>query len=542
MKRLLRATPLFALLSVSCGDRPEFWDAPFATGATPSQTAGLTGSVAVLDPSLNRVTLLTSERPLELASRQFAVGRGVVNMRTSVDRSRLFVLSRGVVPRFSQSDEGPKLIVIDGSPDPRVLRVYDEFKDPYDKVDLDPLGRWLVVRGSEGVVSNPNELILADLHDLDRTPHFKTLSSSGGKPAALTFTSALSAGKAAPRRLLVVTRESDIAILDLSESALADGTRQDVTVAMPRRTNDVVASPLKVAFHDATADQPYAWLAVQLKNDSNVLLLQLGEPTSPDQPFSVTPSLADVGGEPTTIDFVMTDGGLRLAALVPSKLVGNARVPTAVLVDPATTTTDDVVLPYPFSGIARITDAVDLGSESDVALLYGNTPTIAFWALGRTTGTPYRSLDTYQIGVPVGDVIDVPGDEFADYKVLRGASEGGPAQFYVLDLASRQSFPMDAQTNLTLDVAPDGRRLWGYVRGSSEFARLTFDDLHPVSLYTQKRVHAVYDIETRNGRRSLVALHMESGLHGLAATLFDALAPDSTKTRFVTGLSLGGRP
>jgi hypothetical protein len=528
-----------ALLGLGCGERPAYWDAEF-TPSDLTQPVGLTGSVAVLDPSLNRVMMLTSPRPLALESRQFGVGRNVVSVQTSADKSRLFVLSRGIVPRFKASDEGPKLVVLDGGASPSTLKTYEQFADPFDRLDVDPLGRWLVVRGSAGVVTNPNELILIDLQDLSAAPRPKTLSSFGGKPQQLTFTGELNLPGVGARRLLIVSRETDIAIVDLD-----DLERDEITVQLPATAAGGVGKPLKIVYHDATPDEQNPRLAVQVGGDSSVLLLELSGSSAAGQLFSVQPSLAEVGGVPANIEFVKTDGGLRLAALVPSKLGSNK--PAAVLVDPATSRTDDVPLPYAYNGIARITASVSTADGADVALLYGNAKTIAFWALGRTTGTPYRSLDAYEVDVPVSAVLDVPGDAFSDHKILKGTSGSTSArtQFYVLDLRRRLSFPMDALTDLTLEVAPDGERLWGYRAGTSQFARLTFDDLHPISLYTQRVVRGVYDIETANGRRSLVALHMPAaggGERGIGATLFDALSPDTTRARFVTGLAFGGRP
>ena len=542
---LRTAIAIAALFCGACGDRPGFWDAPFSAGPsdTTTRSVGLTGSVAVLDPALNRVTMLTSARPLELESHQFGVGRGVASIQTSHDRSRLFVLSRGIVPRFKVTDEGPKLVVLDGGTAPSVLRTYSEFSDPFDQVDVDPLGRWLVVRGTEGVVTNPNELILIDLQNLDAPPVPKTLSSLGGKPSTLTFTSELNVPGLGPRRLLVVSRETDIALIDLE-----DPSRNEITVQLPDTAAGQVGRPVKVVFHDATETQPNPWLAIQIANDGGVFLLEIAPSDSAEQPIAVNPSIAEVGGVPATIDFVMTDGGLRLAALLQSKVVAGVSQPTAVLVDPATSLTDDVRLPSAYTGIARITDAVaPTATGTDVALLYGSAPTIAFWALGRTTGTPYRSIDAYDIDVPVNSVIDVPGETFFDHKILKGigGSGGSQAQFYVLDLGQRLSFPMEALSDLTLDVAPDGQRLWGYRSGTNQFARLTFDDLHPISLYTERMIRAVYDIATASGERSLVALHMGTATAqevGLGATLFDALAPDTTRTRFVSGLSFGGQP
>ena len=90
---------------------------------------------------------------------------------------------------------------------------------PDDKLEIDPAGGWLIVHGSEGLVSNPNELILIDLQEPDpaRAKRSKTLDSYGGKPKRFVFTSELMMPDGGRRRLLVVQREKDLAILDLSD-------------------------------------------------------------------------------------------------------------------------------------------------------------------------------------------------------------------------------------------------------------------------------------------------------------------------------------
>jgi hypothetical protein len=524
-----------ALLSVACGDRPAAWDQTYQPG-TDAQgkrlVAGLTGSVAVLDPQLNELLMLTSPEPLALASSRLPVGRDVVKFETSPSRDRLFVLSRGVTPRFRESDEPPQLRVFDGGVSPRQLERY-ELADPYEQLEVDPLGEWLIVHGSEGLVSNPNELILVKLGEGQAALPSKTLDSYGGKPLKFTFTSELSVPGASPRRLLVVQRERDLAIIDL-----ADLDAPEITVGLPTKASGGYA-PAAVAFHDAIDGEVGPMLAVQLQGGNDVYLLTVGAATGAEHAFSLDANLVDVGGVPSTIDFVQTQkgGGLRLAALVPSKR-------SAMLIEPASGKVQEVQLPAPFDKIRRITDDVSEGSGQDIALLYGQTNTIAFWQLGTTTGTPYRSIDAYDIGISVGNVLDIPGATFADRKILSGASSAATGQFYVLDLTQRKSFPLDVLRSLTLNLSPDGERLWAFEPGASGFAQLTFDPLQPSSLYTERTIDYVHDFATRRGEeRSALALHMVPGVSGgytLAATLFDGLEPSTAKTRFVGNLELGG--
>lgn len=535
MKRWMASAPVIGacvvLLGTGCGDRPEGWNTGFRTGNDAlgkRRVAGLEGSVAVLDPALNQVLMLTSPEPRKLSARRLPVGRGVVQFVTSPERDRLFVLSRGVQPQLREDDEAPQLRVFDGGTEPTQLASY-ELQDPYEQLEIDQDGEWLIVHGSEGLVSNPNELILVNLEQ--QTMLSKTLDSYGGKPIRFTFTQELSVPGAPARRLLVVQREKDLAIIDLLRP-----TDPEITVGLPELATGGYASPSSVVFHDAVPDQTPAILAVQLDGDSNVYLLSVGAGDGREHALSLDANLVDVGGKPSTIDFVETEksGGLRLAALVPSKTA-------AMLVDPLSGTVQEVKLPQPFDKIRRIDDAVSRSSGEDVALLYGHTNTIAFWHLGITTGTPYRSVDAYDISIRVDGVLDIPGDAFPDRKILAGSATGSTRQFYVLDLSERKSFPLDVLEDLTLNLAPDGQRLWAYDQGSTRLAQLTFDPLQPTSLYTQEPIEFVHDFSTQAGdARSALSLHVLEADRGstLAATLFDGLEPSSARTTFYDALEL----
>lgn len=530
------------LACVACGGRPDAWDVPYDAGSsevgksergTSLQVAGLTGSMAVLDPALHEVLLLTSPRVRELDTTRLPVGRDVVEFKPSHQRDRLFVLSRGITPRYRASDEPPQLRIFDGGTEPHELAKY-VLQDPYEQLEIDERDEWIIVHGSGGLVSNPNELILIRPGVDKEVPPPKALDSHGGKPLGFEFTAPLSVPGGEPRRLLVVQRERDLAIIDLE-----DLSAPEITVGLPKRADGNYAKPGEVVFHDGVPGEIGAMLAVQLQNDSNVFILTLGAPTDSAHAFSLEANLVDVGGVPSKLDFVQTskDGGLRLAALVPDKKA-------AKLIDPASSTVLDVPLPAPFRNLQRITDAVSESSGQDVALLYGqDTNVIAFWQLGTTTGTPYRSIDAYEIGINVGAVRDIPGEDFADRKILAGIGGGAAQQFYVLDLTERKSFPLDVLKNLTLNLAPDGQRLWAFSPHDNGFAQLTFDPLQPASLYTQEPIDYVNDFATADGDgRSAVALHFLSsrGNQSLAATLFDGVEPNTAQTKFVSHLEWEG--
>jgi hypothetical protein len=531
------------LLGAGCGGRPAAFDEPFDPGqhdvkdpTDPSgklQVRGLTGSVALLDPGLNQVLMFTSPKPLALETTRLPVGRDVVQFQSSRGRDKLFVLSRGVTPRYKDSDEPPQLRVFDGGPQPKELAKV-ELQDPYNELDVDPEGEWLLIHGSGGLVSNPNELLLVHLGQGDAEPTLtsKTLGSYGGKPLRFKFTGELTIPDGAKRRLLVVEREKDLANIDLAQP-----DDPEITVALPQNNQ-----PLDVVYHAGIDGEVNSLLGVQLEGDTNVDLLTINAPESADHAFSVHPNLVDVGGMPSQLDFVQTrkDGGLRLAALVPQKQ-------SAKLIDPSSGVAQDVPLHASFTKIRRITNDVSEQSGEDIALLYGEaTNTIAFWRLGVTTGTPYHSIDAYDIGIKVAQVFDIPNeqsDKFADHKILSGTSTGSLQQFYVLDLTAQKSFPLDVLTNLTLNLSPNGEQLWAFGKDRG-FAQLTFDPLQPASLYTEEPIAFVHDIATARGgdERTAMVLHIlaSNGHSTVAATLFDGHDPSTAKTRFYSELELEG--
>lgn len=520
------------LLSVAaCGGRPDHWDAKVEL---PLTSVGLTGSVALIDPPLDRALMITAAGDGGLGSRPLRVGKNVVATATSPDRSRLFVLSKGVQPRRSPKDELPSLTVIDGGTKPRVLARYT-LTDPLQGLAIDPEGRWAVVYDAGGIVVNPNELIFVDLADPEAEPVSKTIRSFGGRPERLTFTAELSVPNGAPRRFLIAETGQDVALIDLS-----DLTRDEITVILPQTPYGKPGKPLEVAYHDGEPDDPTdARIAVRLANDSNVVLVELAPPPiGEDKPFKATINVAEVGGVPSAIDFVQIEGGeLRLAALVPSQHM-------AALIHPATAEPELVELDQPYSRMTRVTEDVAIAAQADIALLWSEqNPGIAFWQLGKTGSKPFRSVDPYDIGISVSSVKNVPGEKFSHLKILESTSA---SEFYVLDLDQRQSFPMITNAaGFTLTVSPDGERAWALRPGTPQFASIRLTDLHPTSVEVERDVVAVFDIARTDGAgRASIALHAaddgDDGHAGVGATVLDALDPDTADSRFFGGLMLGG--
>jgi hypothetical protein len=454
-----------ALLAAACGGRPDHWDAPVDS----VDSVSLSGSAALLDRPLDRVVMLTSPGDGQLATRAIPVGKKIVKAEASRDRQTLFVLANGVQPRRSPDDERPSLSVIAGGTDPRLLARY-ELTDPLTGLAVDPEGKWAVVYDAGGVVVNPNELIFVDLSDPKSTPYSKTIRSFGGRPERLTFTAELSVPNGGPRRFVIVETQQDVTLIDLS-----DLTRDEVTIRMPETAGKRIGMPAEVAYHDGDpADLADARIAVRFSNDTNVLLAELGQPAPGEiKPFQITVNLADVGAVPSAIDFVQTDGGLRLAALVPD-------LRRAALLDPSTTVIETIQFGQRYDRMTRVTKDVAVTTQSDIALLWSGSTGIAFWSLGKTSGTPFRSVDAYEIGISVGAVKNVPGEKFSHLKILESQSS---TEFYVLDLNKRQSFPMIANAaGFTVTVSPDGERAWALRPASAELASIRLSDLHPTSV------------------------------------------------------------
>ncbi len=514
----LGALAATGVLSAACEPRSEKWDAP----ADEVQTVGLSGSVALMDSQLDRVLFLTSPGAKELESKALPVGLGVLSVESSPGGERLFVLSAGVQPRVEEDDERPQLIVFDGSTEPKEEKRF-KLDDPMQKLAIDPEGEWVIAYQGDAEVTNANELVFLPLNGDSTDPISKTIRSFGGAPEELLFTEELTVPGGNPRRFVVVRTDRDITMVDLS-----DLSAQEVTVPMPEDDNDNPLRPLQVVFDEGDPEEvDDSRLAVRLESSSDVVLLELGPSLDQEKDFAVVPNIVDVGGVPSTIDFVRTDGGLRLAALVPGR-------EQATLVDPKSTAAEIVDLGHGFDRMTRITSLVDETPDGgDVALLWGRSTQIAFWSLGSTSSTPYRSVDSTELGSPITQVLDVP-EPNQHLKVLLTSGNS----FFVLDLRKRESFPLDTRgSGFSVQVSRDGQRLWVTRPGSEDFSMVELSNLHPDALHVEPGVDNLFDIERKGGGRSLVAFH---NVGGWAATVLDAETPDPVKTAYFPALELEG--
>lgn len=528
---LMTSSGVVAAGLVACGER----DSGYEAAASNLRPTALVGAVALHDSALSRVLFVTSPGPvdddddkLELSVDVAETGHDVAAIVASVDGKRLFVLSQGDFPRTVDDDEPPRLRVFDGGADvdegERLVRTF-ELEDPMQALHLDPRGEWVAAYDGAAGVTNPNQLVLLSLEgdDEEGTPLSRTIRSFGGAPVEVIFTDPLTVPVGQPRRFLVVRTDRDITLLDLS-----DIEAPEVTIPLPKDEDGTAYPPEQIVFDDGDPDDPTdARLGVRLGSSSDVMLIDLGDPGDSGFDFNVVSNIVDVGGTPSSIEFVRTDGGLRLAALVPG-------TKSAVLVDPESNLSEIVELPSAFSEMRRITtDVAEAPEDGDVALLWGNDTSIGFWSLGETSATPYRSVQTAELSFTVGRVDDVPAPN-QHLKVLSSDSK----DVYVLDLNKRQSFPLLTSFGAPqISVSEDGERLWIYPRSANNFSAVTLGDLSPRELFVEPGVSFVADIERADGGRAAVVLHDDATW---AATLLDAEEPDSRRTAYYPALQLEG--
>lgn len=330
------------------------------------------------------------------------------------------------------------------------------------ELSLDPEGRYLVAFAlsdeQEGAfVQNPNESIIVGLEDPEQEPRPFSIRSFGGSPRAVSFTGPLTLPSGRNTRFLVVRTDRDLALIDLM-----DLDKEEITIQLPTDDEGSPFAPLEVVSDGGDEDDnDDSRFAIRLAQSADVVLLQLAEPAEEGKEFSVNVNIAHVGGEPSAIDFARTDGGLRLAALIPSRS-------RATLVHPETTLVEVVELGAPYTSMKRITESgAALPEGGDVALLTGSANKFAFWSLGSTSGTPYRSVDTTEIDLAVSQIIDVP-EPNEHLKVLVGKDT---PTFYILDLARREAAPFRAQSSgFQVRASSDGFSLWVSSPGEEKFS------------------------------------------------------------------------
>ena len=511
-------------LAAGCGEREAVWD----TSLGNAPILALRGAAVVVDDSAERALVLQAEADLSLSASSVPLGRNIPTGGAAVtpDQDRLVVLSRGDVPRRTAKDQGPALHVLGG--DPPALQQRYALSDPLSSLTLDPLNRYAVVSASGGdtsFVSNPNELIITDLTRAPAAdnPVALTLRSFGGRPQRLDFTAPLEL-PSGTQRLLVAQTDRDVAILDL-----ADPTRFEITVRLTSGTTRLEPAGLAVSDGEPGKNDD-ARLAIRLARDPDVVLVDLLPPTdeaaASGAPFRPVPNIVGVGGVATDIAFVRTDGGLRLAALVPSTR-------SLVLIEPTTGTTSALALSSAFNRITLVTDEAQVTDET--ALLWStNQAAIGLLSLEKTSGKPYKSVEELPLQEPIGAVLSVPAP-FSHRKILVSTSR---SSFYVLDLLARSIAPLSS-SGAFVEVSPDGQRAWAFNPSRKDLAAIDLASAHPQNLLLPYNIAAIADVSRRGGGRALIAFHRVAGL---SATLFDAAAPSLLTSREAAALAVEALP
>lgn len=519
---------LCALLNSACAERKELWSE--AVSNTPVVAKGLSGSAAVIDYNAQRALLFPVEANLELSPMAIGIGRGFAAAEKTSDSERLLILCRGDVPRRSADDQGPALYVIEGGTQPKSGPSY-AFSDPLSGLVVDPESQFAVAYPSADDVSfvtNPNELVLVSLKEApsEKNPLPITLRSFGGRPKGFLFTPELElpGGK---KRLLAINTDRDVALVDLSAPEKPEITVKLTTGTEPLTPEDLVVSD------GETGNADDARIAVRIAGDSNVIVMDLlptpetQAGTSPHA-FLPVPNIVYVGGTPSDIAFVRTDGGLRLAALVPSKQ-------KLSLVDPVTGVGSDVDLGAPFEKISIVSDIVGTTDDGgDIALLWSSSSAnVAFVSLGVTVGKPYKSVEKLALEQPVSQIVDLPSPN-GHLKILKNLDSRG---FVVLNLLSRTASPLAvASPGTQIIPAPDGGRAWVSSPQSSSISRLDLDSLHPKNIMLNYIVGDVFDVARRDGGRAVIALHPQ-GAMGLS--VLDGNNPTLANSIEYLGILLG---
>jgi hypothetical protein len=552
-----------ALVIGGCGGRSPYWDQPAPSAAA---SYGLQNGVALVDNADHRVVFITAQPDQNIARQSLPIGHNVLNVSTSSDGKRLFVLSEGDWPRQTVNDEFPSLTVLDASTFTMTSKTY-RMSVPLANLALDPLGdadhAWAVAyagpMSTTSFVQNPNEIVLFDLTKppsyapAPPNPVLRTIQSVGGTPQQLLFTPTLMLPKG-PRRLLLIETTVDLTMLDLNHAFDQPTPPPEITVQLTSGANADQVTPAGIAMDGRDPNDPNdARLALWAANNTNVFSILFGAAppntasgTGPANDFAPSINLTDVGGVPSALAFVKTGSGgaaagtkplLRVAALVPSRS-------NAVLLDPDTSVTTPISLPAAYSSFTLVTDvaATKTTTPTDVALLWnagaGAASGIALWTLGDSVGQPYRSVDVLGATQPIVTAEKVPNTPpGTDLEVLEMANGAG---FYVLDLVRRRAPPLVTMQRATLAIAPDGGRMWAFAPGGVDLSSIDFTTLNPIPLRTALPIAAVYDVARASGPtggRSLIAIHAQGTV---GATVFDAISPDTATSRRVPSLLLEG--
>ena len=524
------------VLSVSllsaCGKRPDSWDEPVVV----SHVSEMASTVVLVDSAIPRLAMITVGRSGKLETAFRETGKNVSATAVSPDKNTLFVLARGSIPRSSSSDELPGLWVYDGI-GKRNLKNRYTLDASLGGITVDPEGRYVIAHSngdSDAFVQNPNELAIIDISQppSESNPTLRTLRSYGGAPERLTFTQSLDlpSGK---KRLLVVETGQEITLLDLDHP-----DRSEITITLSSGAGASSLSPTGIAVDNGDPSKTDDTRIAVRTNQASLFLLSLravpeGKHSSND--YEVGVNMAVLSGVATSIAFVQTNAGLRLASLIPSKK-------QASLLDLDTMNETTVDLPAAYGSMVLVPGVATAGGGTgDVALLWGGRSSakgVALWSLADSVDLPYLSIESLNgVADSIWGVEDVPNTDGLK-KILVPSYSANSASLFMLDLQKRTAAPLFAASSNTRSiVSNDGKRVWLYQEYGFGVACVGLDNLHPVNLYLDRFVSSVFDIESENGGRAGIAMHP---IGSWGATVFDAMEPSDASSSKYYGLLFGG--
>ncbi|MGA2451121.1 MAG: hypothetical protein ABTD50_20875 [Polyangiaceae bacterium] len=540
MNRWHAATIAMATALFACASRPPAWNAPVDLSLA---SYGLNRGAVVLDHEQNRALVLTAQTDQSLATSILPIGHGGITAMPSPDGERLFVLSGGDAPSSTGNSQPPMLTVISIDVNTFVpSEVTYPMVPPLGGLALDPLGHWAVAyvaafangdRSNTPFVQDPNQLVFFDLTQPSGTlPQPYELTSFGGSPARLTFTPTLNLPEGPGQLVVVEATTSDVHLIDMAHVFQAQ-PRTDVVIRLTEAddTTPVTSQGLAIA----PADLPGNPLMAIRTTSSDVISWSLGPP-NPGNVNSFEPVVNETSvlGVPSDIGFVMTDGGLRVAAIVPSTT-------SAVLFDPVNFTgmTTTVSLPSNLSRMSLITGDAGGSTGTDVALLWGQYASgVAIWALGDVVSRSYDSTEFISVAGQVTAVEDVP----APNQALKILEISGGQEFFVLDLVNQTASLLNTTAAPTLSISPnDGERVWAFASGETDLASIDLTTGQSTPLTTVLPISAAYEVAraspSATDSRSLLAV---SFVGTLGVTVFDAASPRASVSHTYSDLLLEG--
>ena len=510
-----------------------------------AQAFGLTNAVVLVDPPAHRVVALGVDADGRAHARRRCRRATTSSRRPSGRRAASCTCCRrghrgGLGD--PQPDEAPRLTIVDGTTTPATSHdiQLDVLSDPLDGLAIDPdraLGRRVRrVGDGHGLRHEPQRARHRRPVDAAAQPPQRGRAAQLRRPPGEAHLRARAVAARGPAHLLVVQSDQDLSLLSLD-----DPTKPDITVRLADADGRHAAAPGRGRLRRRRSREErrrahrHPLRRADERHDAAARSPRRARTAS-----RPTINVADVGGVPSAIAFVRTDGGLRLSALVPDARRGRARRPGD---------DDDLRggaarrLPQPLArdgagGRARRARA----AGPDVALLWNGTSSlagVAFWELGRAAGLPFRSIET----VGIDGVVSARRRRARPERRAQGAEHVGDAgsggTFFVLDLGARTATPL-----LTATHRRRRSRSRPRARASGRSSRAGSSSRRPTCrpgtstrcTSTRPRARSSRSRAPTAGTRSSCSTRAA----GVGATVFDADDPNEAERRIYGALLTEG--